>query len=190
MERTEMVKRAETVGRAETVDVRVQNRVSAYAIAVEEDRLLLARLSDASPVFRPGLWHLPGGGIDPGEQPVEALGRELREETGLELTTAQLLDARTYAAQRRGVSWHLTALFYAVGLRPGAPSVTEIGGSTEAAVWTPVADLHDSALSPPTADALRLFVPKIRSGSAGHSQDHGLPHGSGLGSGPASADSP
>ncbi|MEU3527696.1 NUDIX domain-containing protein [Streptomyces sp. NPDC038707] len=44
-------------------------RVSAYAIAVEGDRLLSARLSDASPVFEPGLWHLPGGGIDPGEQP-------------------------------------------------------------------------------------------------------------------------
>jgi hypothetical protein len=51
------------------VSGRMQIRVSAYAIAVEDDRLLKTRLSDASPIFTPGLWHLRGGGIDPGEQP-------------------------------------------------------------------------------------------------------------------------
>ncbi|MFD6874240.1 MULTISPECIES: NUDIX hydrolase [unclassified Streptomyces] len=145
----------------------VRTRVSAYAIAVEDDRLLLIRLSDASPVFAPGLWHMPGGGIDPGEQPVEALSRELREETGLELVDARLLDARSYAARRNGVSWSLTALFYLVTLRGGAPTVTEIDGSTDAAVWMPLADLRDDTmLSPAAADALRLLPPVQRSSTS------------------------
>ncbi|MBT2457986.1 NUDIX hydrolase [Streptomyces sp. ISL-86] len=150
------------------MDARVQTRVSAYAIAVQDDRLLLARLSDGSPIFTPGLWHLPGGGIDPGEQPVEALARELREETGLELAAARLLDARTYAVQRHGVSWNLTALFFAVDLRGGTPAVVEIDGSTDAAGWIPLADLQDAMLSPAAADALRMLGREGQNERAGH----------------------
>ncbi|MEV7054216.1 NUDIX domain-containing protein [Streptomyces microflavus] len=140
------------------MDAHVRTRVSAYAIAVEDERLLLTRLSDASPVFAPGLWHMPGGGIDPGEQPVEALSRELREETGRELADARLLDARTYAVRRNGVSWSLTALFYAVALKDGASEVTEVNGSTDAVMWIPLADLQDdTTLSPAAADALRML---------------------------------
>ncbi len=149
------------------MDAHVQTRVSVYAIAVEDERLLLTRLSDASPVFTPGLWHMPGGGIDPGEQPVEALSRELREETGLELAGARLLDARTYAVRRNGVSWSLTALFYVVALQDGAPSMTEIDGSTDAVAWIPLADLQDDTmLSPAAADALHILE---QAQSAGHS---------------------
>ncbi|MFW3475244.1 NUDIX hydrolase [Streptomyces microflavus] len=140
------------------MDAHVRTRVSAYAIAVEDERLLLTRLSDASPVFAPGLWHMPGGGIDPGEQPVEALSRELREETGRELADARLLDARTYTVRRNGVSWSITALFYAVALKDGASEVTEIDGSTDAVMWIPLADLQDdTTLSPAAADALRML---------------------------------
>lgn len=132
----------------------VRSRVSAYAIAVEQDRLLLTQLSDSSPVFTPGLWHLPGGGIDPGEQPQETLERELYEETGLELLDARLVDARTYTARRLGVSWNLVGLFYVVDLKPGPLMVTKTGDSTCAVSWMPLSGLEDSMLSPAAIDAL------------------------------------
>ncbi|MFD0367853.1 NUDIX hydrolase [Streptomyces sp. NPDC059071] len=140
----------------------VRTRVSAYAVVVEDGRLLLVRLAASSPVFAPGLWHLPGGGIDPGEQPEEALARELREETGLEPATARLRDARTYDVERGGVRWQLTGLFYAVELRTaGAPTVAEADGATDAVRWLPLAELDPATLSPAAADALRLLAPAL-----------------------------
>ncbi|MFI9005198.1 NUDIX hydrolase [Streptomyces sp. NPDC053541] len=144
----------------------VRTRVSAYGLVLHQGRLLLARLGAASPVFAPGLWHLPGGGVDPGEQPAEALVRELHEETGLVVRTddLQLLDARGYTAARDGVHWHLVALLYAVTLPTDAtpgPPVAEKDGSSEAAAWIPLPEVTALAaagrLSPPTADALDLL---------------------------------
>ena len=131
-------------------------RVTAYAVVVRDAALLLTQLSEASPVFAPGLWTLPGGGLEPGEQPAEALVRELHEETGLEVVEAGLLDARSYLAERNGTRWNVVALLYGATTGPGEAKVVEAGGSTSEVRWVALDQVRELPLSAPAEDALRF----------------------------------
>jgi 8-oxo-dGTP diphosphatase len=62
-------------------DVRVVH-VVAGVITDARDRILLARRTEGRDLA--GLWEFPGGKVDPGETPEQALVRELREELGIE----------------------------------------------------------------------------------------------------------
>jgi ADP-ribose pyrophosphatase YjhB (NUDIX family) len=59
-----------------------------------------------------GRWDLPGGKIDFGESPAEALEREVKEETGLKLKSAHLTDAIGYKKQTAKETLHHVGIIY------------------------------------------------------------------------------
>lgn len=65
--------------------------VSVAAVIFNSDRKVLL----LEHIFRPASgWGIPGGFVGHGEQPEDALRRELREETGLELENVRFFRAR------------------------------------------------------------------------------------------------
>lgn len=138
-----------------------RQRVAAYAVIVRDDHILLSRLSPM--VTSDELWTLPGGGLDHGEDPRNAVIREIHEETGLDATvsdTARVYSAHMPQAWRGGrrVNAHAVRIVYDGWVAPGAPEprVLEVDGSTIEAAWVPLADVRDGTvpLTPLAIDAL------------------------------------
>ena len=85
--------------------------------------------------FRAGSgWGLPGGFLEAGEQPLEALRRELREEIGFEVRDPQVFAARSFRKPRQ-----VEVLFRCRGNGSPAPQNIEI----ERAEWFAVNSLPE-----------------------------------------------
>ena len=71
--------------------------VGVKAIIKNSDKILLIKRSDKYKADSiQGIWDIPGGRINFGEEPIDGLKREIYEETGLELDEIkQILDAST-----------------------------------------------------------------------------------------------
>lgn len=112
-------------------------RVAAYGVITDDDgRMLLAHWNEG----RYSAWTLPGGGIEEGEDPEDALRREVTEETGYEAAVGELLGihSRVIPAAKRTASssepLHTLRIVYRARIVGGALR-NEVGGSTDEARW-------------------------------------------------------
>jgi ADP-ribose pyrophosphatase YjhB (NUDIX family) len=117
-------------------------RLAAYGWCEDGDRVLLCRIADPGPGG--GLWTLPGGGLDFGEDPVDGLLRELGEETGLTGAVGELLGVRSAILDPdETVSGHrvqAVGILYRVAITGGTLR-DEPDGSTDLARWVPLAEV-------------------------------------------------
>jgi len=140
-----------------------RQRVAAYALILREDQILLARIA---PHIAAGVWALPGGGVDHGEHPLDALRREIYEETGLHAEPGRIVDV--YSTHFTGArpdglveDYHGIGLIYEAEVLPQSrdvePHVTDVGGSTDLAAWIPLAEARKLSLNGSARHALALL---------------------------------
>ena len=107
--------------------------VSAVALIDPEGRVLLAQRPEGKSMA--GLWEFPGGKVEPGERPEQALIRELKEELGID-TWQSCLAPLTFASHSYP-DFHLLMPLFACRRWQGIPTPRE--GQNLA--WVRAADL-------------------------------------------------
>lgn len=134
-------------------------RIGAYGVCRDDHgRVLLARGSDSSEF--PGVWSLPGGGVEQGEHPDDAVVREFREETGFEVRVAGVhaVTADVAWLPNSGDLEHTDRIVYDV-VAYGGNLNSEAEGTTDLVDWAGPAELDSWPLMPFTARILGLPVP-------------------------------
>ncbi|MBF9335015.1 NUDIX hydrolase [Microbacterium lacticum] len=119
-------------------------RVAAYAVVFDEERgILLAHWHEG----RRAAWTLPGGGLEDGEDPADAVRREVCEETGFRVEIDELLGihSRVIPVRQRitpdaDAPLHTLRIVYRAHVTGGRLR-NEVGGSTDEADWFALGEL-------------------------------------------------
>lgn len=119
----------------------------AAAILVERGRVLLTQRKRGTHLE--GAWEFPGGKVEPGEDPKDALARELREEIGVDVTVGDIVEVTFHRYPQKAV----LLLFYAAERLPGSPEPQAIDVADVR--WAAADELRDEEFPPADVAVLR-----------------------------------
>lgn len=101
-------------------------------VMLGEETLVYCRDTHAGVVW-PGVWDIPGGGLEPGETAVQAAVRELEEETGLEIEPRRLQSLTRFAGRGGEVA------IFRLELEPGEEALCRFGSEGHSWGFEPLA---------------------------------------------------
>ena len=123
--------------------------VVAAAVLIDQGKVLLTRRLDGQHLA--GMWEFPGGKLEPGESPEDAVVRECAEECGIDVEVVDILDVTHHRYPEKDV----LLLFYRCKLVAGEVQHLQVAEHA----WVAPSELEDFALPP----ADERIVRRIRS---------------------------
>lgn len=125
--------------------------VVAAVIRDDPGRILLTRRLEGTHMG--GLWEFPGGKVEAGEAPEDALRRELAEEIG---TKAEIGDPLTFAVHSEP-GMRILLLFYAVSIGSSCPVALE----GQEIAWVAQRELRSYPMPPADAELVRRLMSEV-----------------------------
>ncbi len=124
--------------------------VVAAALIDADKRVLIAQRPAGKQLA--GLWEFPGGKLDPGERPEQALARELREELNIDVCVS-CMQPLTFASHRYE-DFHLLMPLYVCRRWDGLVSPAE----GQAVKWVRARELRNYPMPPADAPLISPLV--------------------------------
>jgi 8-oxo-dGTP diphosphatase len=128
--------------------------VAAKALIVRDGRILLLRQSPDyadSVRAKDGKWDVPGGRIEPEEEVLAGLAREVKEESGLDVSPVRLAGIRDGFPEIRGEICHVVRIYF---LCDDTEGDVILSGDHDAYNWT---DPEDIGGKTPLDDIKEMF---------------------------------
>jgi 8-oxo-dGTP diphosphatase len=128
--------------------------VGVGAVILDGDKILLEKRKNEP---SKGKWSVPGGLVELGEDVEQAVIREVKEETGLEVYEPRLVDVVNYVSlgEKGGVLYHYVILDYLVTVKSGNPTAAS---DADALKWVPFNEVEEYDLT----ESFRLFFRRNR----------------------------
>lgn len=125
----------------------MNQRIAVRAIVRRDERVLLIRRANGRPTIL-GRYELPGGKLEYGEQPEDALERYLNDETGLTIKAAQLFDVLTYI-DHDDRNLQYVFVLYLVSLDSQHDKV-KLSQNYSHYIWDKISSIHQAELTEST----------------------------------------
>jgi 8-oxo-dGTP diphosphatase len=135
----------------------VRQFVAMKAFIEFDGRILLLR--DAPHRSNPGRFDAPGGRVEPGEMFLDALRREIREETGLEVRIDEPFFVGEWRPVVRGEQWQIVGTFFAC---TAASDDVKVSDEHDRFIWILPSEYRKFDIVKPLDEAFRAFLARKR----------------------------
>jgi mutator protein MutT len=127
------------------------------AVIVQEGKILLEKRKNAP---GRGKWSVPGGLVELGESTEQAVIREVKEETGLEVEEPRLIDVvNNVSLDEKGkIKYHYVIVDYLVRVRRGVPKAASDADELK---WVPFSEVEEYDLTESFRDFFRRNRQKL-----------------------------